>query len=77
MAHACNTLCAKGARHRVAFRTFSPIFQAVLRRYLPLLALSREETAMQGGHATARDTQHAMATKAWHICPHAQERRLT
>ena len=47
------------------------------RWYLPLLALSREETAMQGGHTTARDTQHAMVTKAWHICPHAQERRLS
>ena len=63
MAHMCNTVRAKDTRHRVVFRTFSPVFQAVL---APTSALTGggEGAAMQGGHTTARGTHHAMEAKA-------------
>ena len=77
MTHTCNTLCANDARHRVAFRTFLPISQAV---FAPTCALtggvSYAGRAIYGYGPSARDTT-SQQQPPHDICPHAEREKTT
>ena len=74
MAHTWNTLRAKDARHRVAFRTFSPIFQAVLAPTCALTGgVSYAGLARYGPRHTSRSSNHSMTSARMP----SERRRLT
>ena len=78
MAHTHATHCVPrmhGTDHRVAFRTFSPILQAVLAPTSYLCSHGRSELCRAG---TPRPETHITQQQSQHdICPHAQREKTT